>query len=94
MALEEREVMAVLRNAMTLSELFEVDMTLRAAVPPSKMVAFIGVMAPAMNPSERTAMLGGMRAGARAEIFELFRAAAEAAIGPQNYAEVAARIGD
>jgi hypothetical protein len=36
---------------------------------------------------------GGMRAGAPAEIFGLFRAAAEGAIGAEDYDEVAARLG-
>jgi hypothetical protein len=93
MALEEGEVMRALRDAMSVAELFEVDMALRASVPPPMMCAFIAVMAPAMNPEERTNMLGGMQAGAPPEIFELFRAAAEAALDPASYRAVATQLG-
>jgi hypothetical protein len=93
MALEEGEVMATLRDAMAVSELFGVDMALRSAVAPEKMCAFIAVMVPAMNIEERTSMLGGMQAGAPPEIFEVFRSAAEAALGADDYGDVAARLG-
>ncbi len=93
MALEEGEVMTTLRKAMAVSELFEIDMALRAAVPPDKMCAFIAVMMPAMNIEERTSMLGGMQAGAPPAIFELFRSAAEEALGADDYADVAVRLG-
>jgi hypothetical protein len=93
MALEEGAVMSTLRGSMSVAELFTLDMELRAAVDPDKMCRFIAVMAPAMNPDERTAMLGGMQAGAPAELFERFRAAAQAALAPADYAVVAARLG-
>jgi hypothetical protein len=93
MEFEEGFVMGALRDAMSIGELFEVDMALRAAVPPPTMCAFIAVMLPAMNLEERTNMLGGMKAGAPPEIFELFRAAAEAALTPSDYGIVAARLG-
>jgi hypothetical protein len=76
MALEEGEVMASLRDAMPVRELFDVDMRLRGAVAPDLMCRFITVMVPAMNPDERFSMLAGMQAGAPAEIFERFRATA------------------
>lgn len=93
MALEEGAVMEALRDAMTFGQLFEVEMRLRGSVAPPLMVEFMAVMLPAMNPDERTAMLGGMHAGAPAEVFGLFRAAAEAALPAEDFAVVAARIG-
>ncbi len=48
------------------------------------MCVFIRYMVPAMNPAERLDMLGGMHAGAPPEIFEMFRAAAEAASRPTS----------
>jgi hypothetical protein len=93
MELEEGAVMSALRDAMSIGELFEVDMALRADVEPATMCAFISVMVPAMTLDERTNMLGGMQAGAPAEIFELFRAAAETALSPSDYQAVAARLG-
>jgi hypothetical protein len=85
--------MTALRDAMSIGELFEVDMALRSEVAPPTMCAFISVMVPAMNLDERTNMLGGMQAGAPAEIFELFRSSAEAALFPSDYEAVAARLG-
>lgn len=93
MALEEGAVMQALRDAMTVGQLFEVEMRLRGSVAPPLMVEFMAVMLPAMNPDERTAMLGGMHAGAPAEVFGLFRAAAESALPAEDFALVAARIG-
>jgi hypothetical protein len=93
MEIEEGPVMTTLRDAMSTAELFEIDMALRASIAPPKMCEFITVMVPAMNADERTNMLGGMRAGAPAEIFELFRATAEAALTPAAYGTVATRLG-
>jgi hypothetical protein len=93
MALEEGGVMDALRSAMSLGELFDVEMTLRGNIAPPTMCDFIAVMVPAMNPTERANMLGGMHAGAPAEIFEIFRTAAEAALAPADYAALAGRIG-
>ncbi|MCU1376930.1 MAG: hypothetical protein JWO68_4216 [Actinomycetia bacterium] len=93
MALEEDEVMPALRGALSVDELFDVDMQLRGAVPPPTMCAFISVMTPAMNTEERVSMLGGMQAGAPPEIFELFRNAAEAALDAADYRSVATRLG-
>jgi hypothetical protein len=54
---------------------------------------FMGVMLPAMNPDERTAMLGGMQAGMPPGVFGVFRGAAESILGADDWAVVAARIG-
>jgi hypothetical protein len=93
MELEEGDVMTALRAALPVAELFEVDMDLRASVPPPSMCRFIAVMVPAMNPDERTSMLAGMRAGAPSEIFEVFRAAAEASLDAADYQVVSERLG-
>jgi hypothetical protein len=93
MALEEGAVMSALRDAMSVAELFAVEMALRSSVAPPLMVEFMSIMLPAMNLDERTAMLGGMHAGAPTEVFSLFRAAAEAALPADDFAAVATRIG-
>lgn len=93
MALEEGAVMDALRGAMSDDDLFAVEMELRGSVAPPTMCEFITVMVPAMNRSERAAMLGGMHAGAPAEVFELFRASAEACLAPDAYRTLAADIG-
>lgn len=93
MAFEEGDVMEALRTAMTDDQLFALEMELRGSIAPPVMCDFIAIMVPAMNPTERMAMLGGMHLGAPAEIFELFRAAAESALGADDYQTLAAGIG-
>ena len=39
-------------------------------MPPEEMAKGLAVMMPAMNIDDRAALLGGMRAGAPAEVFE------------------------
>ena len=65
MGLEEGDVMRSLRDALSVAELFEIDMALRAAVPPPILLRFAAIMLPAMNAEERTSMLGGLRAACR-----------------------------
>ena len=87
------EVATYYREQNMAAVVFTVDMELRAAVPPSAMCAFISIMAPAMNPDERANMVGGMKAGAPPEIFELFRATVAAALSDAQYQALAARLG-
>jgi hypothetical protein len=90
--LEEGDVMARLRERVSLRELFELEMAIRTGISTDSMCDFITVMAPAMNLDERTNMLFGMREGAPPEIYERFRAATEAALDVSEYAAVAARL--
>ena len=90
---EERTVMPALNRAMADDELEAVTQQIRMSVPPPEMCTFIRYMVPAMNVDERVDMLGGMHAGAPLEIFELFRAAAEACLPPEDYRAVAERAG-
>jgi iron-sulfur cluster repair protein YtfE (RIC family) len=93
MGLEEGAVMAALRETTSIEDLLQVQVAVRSSVPPSTMCRFIEVIMPALNPQERTAVLGGMHAGAPPEIFELFRATTEAALEPAAYEALAGRIG-
>lgn len=68
-------------------------MALRASIPPDKLLTFSAVMLPAISPEERTAMLGGLRAGAPPEIFEEVRRTAERVLEPDEYRTVAWRLG-
>src|SRR5579884_2249301 len=93
MGLEEGAVMAALRETTSVEDLLGVQAAVRSSVPPSTMCRFIEVLMPALNPEERTEVLGGMYAGAPPEIFELFRATTEAALEPAEYEALAHRIG-
>ncbi|MBV9950633.1 MAG: hemerythrin domain-containing protein [Acidimicrobiia bacterium] len=93
MAFEEGAVMERLRTSLSTAELFEVDMALRGSIPLDKLLAFAAIMLPAMNTEERTAMLGGLRAGAPDEVFEQVRAVAVRCLEPQDYGTIADRLG-
>ncbi len=86
---EESQVMPALQAAMSNDELEGVTVQIRTSVPPPEMCVFIKYMVPSMNFAERLDMLGGMYQGAPPEIFEMFRAAAEACLPADEYRAVA-----
>jgi Hemerythrin HHE cation binding domain len=92
MLVEETEVMPALQRAVPPEELLALLMAIRASVPQPLMCVFLRYMLPAMTPDERTATLGGMKAGAPPEVFEAFWAVAEASLAPADLAVVAGRI--
>lgn len=89
---EETQVMPALRAVVPTEELLALDLELRSTVPPDEMVGAMQHMLPAMDVEERVDMLGGM-AMAPPEVFAVFRAAAERALTPAQWAQVADRIG-
>ena len=93
MAFEEHRVMPALSAAASFDELLAVQIGIRTTMPPPDMVTFMRSMLPAMNPDERTQMLGGMKAGAPPEIFDIFWATAAEVLSPNQLAVVASRIG-
>lgn len=90
---EEDVVMPALNAAMSNEELEAVTNMIRGSVPPPEMCVFIRYMVPSMNFSERLDMLGGMHAGAPPDVFEMFRAAAQAALPSNEYRAVAEAAG-
>lgn len=68
---EEGEVMPALHAAMSDVELLDVRAAIQGSISPPQMCQSIEVIMPAVNVTERRAMLGGMRA-APPHIFELF----------------------
>jgi len=92
MDVEESDIMPALRAAVPADDLIAITMAIRTSVRPPDMCVFLRYMLPAMNPNERTATLGGMKAGAPPEIFELFWATAEASLPEADLAAVADRI--
>jgi hypothetical protein len=85
LALEEGGVMITLRAKVGLEELFGVLVALLSSMSPSTMCAFLRVTMPALNAEERASLLRGMRAAAPPDVFDLFRSAAEAALGPEDH---------
>lgn len=50
-------------------ELLAIEMRIVSALPPEENMAFTRMMLPAMNPAQRSAMVGGMREGLPPEVF-------------------------
>ena len=94
MEVEERQVMPAIQNGAPIEKLMAVQMAIRTSVPPLDMCVFLRCMLPAMNPEERTAMLGGMKMGAPPEIFAMFWETAESCLSSTDMATVAGRMAD
>ena len=92
MNVEEQQVMPALRAAVDPDELFAITMEIRTSVPPPEMCVFLRFMLPGMTPEERAGTLGGMKAGAPPEIFEMFWAVAQRCLEPRDLADVTRRI--
>jgi hemerythrin-like domain-containing protein len=90
---EESVVMPALQATVPIEDLMAVTMAIRTSVPPADMCVFLRYMLPAMNPDERTGTLGGMKAGAPAEIFDLFWDVAQSSLPQDAVAQLAERIG-
>jgi hypothetical protein len=92
MAFEEGEVMGALRDAMSIGDLYAIELKIRTSVPSTELCEFVTDMAPAINVDERAVLLGGLKATACPELYEQIRLAAEAALTPADYLAVLARI--
>lgn len=66
---EETVIAPALWKGFTDEELVLIEMRIVGSLAPEKNMAFMRQMIPAMNPSERAALLGAMQKGAPAEIF-------------------------
>ena len=66
---EERVIMPALEAAVGLPKVVEIHGAILGAIPPEEMAQGLAAMIPAMNIDDRAALLGGMRAGAPAEVF-------------------------
>ena len=92
MEVEERQVMPALQAHASFDDLKAIEMGIRTSIPPPDMCVFMRYMLPAMNPDERTSMLGGMKMGAPPEIFQMFWETAEACLSSADVATVSARL--
>lgn len=89
---EEQVVMPALDAGAEADELGQIVMQIRMSVPPPQMCIFLRYMLPAMNPDERTTMLGGIKMGAPPEVFDMFWDSARSALTERDLAAVEARI--
>jgi hypothetical protein len=89
---EETEVMPRLRAAVPTEKLLQLDMELRASVPPPVMADVMAFMLPAMNVEERVDMLTGMSM-APPPVFAVLRRAAKNALPAADWTVIANRLG-
>jgi iron-sulfur cluster repair protein YtfE (RIC family) len=67
--IEERVLMPALEDAIGTDAAFELNATIVGSIEPADMVTSLALMLPAMNVEDRVDLLGGMRAGAPADVF-------------------------
>jgi hypothetical protein len=90
---EERVIMPALERAVGVEAIVGIHQAILAAIPPQEMAKSLALMLPAMNVDGRSELLGGMRAGAPAEVFEGVWSLAGSVLEPADLAAVASRIG-
>jgi len=90
---EEREVMPALAAALSFDEVLAIHQAIIASIPPDEMGRSLAIMLPAMNVDDRTELLGGMRAGAPAEVFDGVWGLARSVLEPSDVSALARRLG-
>lgn len=66
---EERVVMPALEAAVGVPAVEAIHQAIVSSIPPDEMARSLAIMLPAMNVDDRAELLGGMQAGAPAEVF-------------------------
>ena len=89
---EERVIMPALEAAVGIEAVVAMHQAILAGIPPEEMGRSLALMLPAMNIDDRTAMLGGMRAGAPAEVFEGVWALAGSVLEPEDHRDLGRRL--
>ena len=90
--IEERVVMPALEAAVGVEEVAVIHQAIIASIPPQQMASSLALMLPAMNIDNRAELLGGMRAGAPAEVFEGVWALAASVLDPTDHRALARRM--
>lgn len=90
---EELRVMPALSSAIGAAELAEVHRAVVASIPLDEMATALALMLPAMNLEDRVQLLGGMQAGAPAEVFTGVVGLARSVLAAGDYAALAGRLG-
>ena len=89
---EERVVMPSLEAAVGFPEVLTIHQAILAGMPPEEMAKGLAVMIPAMNIDDRTTLLGGMRAGAPAEVFDGVWSLVGSVLDPDDHRALARRL--
>jgi hypothetical protein len=91
--IEERVVMPALEAAIGVEAVVAMHQAIVGSIPPEEMMRSLALMLPAMNVDGRTELLGGMRAGAPAEVFAGVWKLTTSVLDPADLAAVARRLG-
>lgn len=89
---EERVVMPALEAAIGVDDVVAIHQAILAGIPPEEMGRSLALMIPAMNIDNRVELLGGMRAGAPAEVFEGVWGLTGSVLDPADLSALAARL--
>jgi hypothetical protein len=90
--LEERVVMPALEAAVGVAQVGAIHESILSAIPPDAMARSLALMLPAMNVDDRAEMLGGMRDGAPAEVFDGVWSLAGSVLALADHAALARRL--
>lgn len=90
---EERVVMPALEAAIGPDEVRALEGAIISSIPPDEMASSLAVMLPAMDLDDRAELLGGMRAGAPAEVFAGVWALAGTVLTSADHDALGARLG-
>jgi hypothetical protein len=91
--LEERVIMPALQAAIGVEAVLGIHQQIIGSIPPDEMARSLALMLPAMNIDDRTELLGGMRAGAPAEVFDGVWSLTGSVLGAADQAALAVRLG-
>lgn len=89
---EERVIMPALEAAVGVDDVVAIHQAILASIPPDEMGRSLALMIPAMNIDNRTELLGGMRAGAPAEVFEGMWGLTGSVLEPGDLSALARRL--
>jgi hypothetical protein len=90
---EERILMPALERAVGFEACLAMHQAIVGSIPPDEMARSLALMLPAMNVDDRTALLGGMQAGAPPEVFQGVWSLVGSVLEPADVAAVAVRLG-
>lgn len=91
--LEERVIMPSLEDIIGADGGLAIHQAIIGTMPPEDLARGLSVMLPAMNIDDRTEMLGGIRAGAPAEVFQGVWGLAASVLDVRDLEALAARLG-
>lgn len=91
--LEERVIMPALEDVIGPEANLAIHQAIVGSIPPEEMAKSLAMMLPAMNVEDRTELLGGMKAGAPAEVFAGVWGLAGSVLEPRDVDALATRLG-